>query len=90
MDHACSAYSYIAVPLYDTLGVCLVTQAESLQVCPSLSNFFSILCPGPDTVKYVVNHAEIEAIFCIPQTLNTVRFFFGPFKAASFNILNYK
>ncbi|XP_024038768.1 long chain acyl-CoA synthetase 7, peroxisomal isoform X2 [Citrus clementina] len=46
VDHACSAYSYISVPLYDTLG--------------------------PDAVKYVVNHAEIEAIFCIPQTLNTV------------------
>ncbi|KAH9755059.1 Long chain acyl-CoA synthetase 7 (peroxisomal) [Citrus sinensis] len=45
VDHACSAYSYISVPLYDTLG--------------------------PDAVKYVVNHAEIEAIFCIPQTLNT-------------------
>ncbi|GAY60115.1 hypothetical protein CUMW_199570 [Citrus unshiu] len=44
VDHACSAYSYISVPLYDTLG--------------------------PDAVKYVVNHAEIEAIFCIPQTLN--------------------
>lgn len=40
MDHACSAYSYISVPLYDTLGVCLVAQAESLQVCPSPSNFF--------------------------------------------------
>ncbi|KAH9755057.1 Long chain acyl-CoA synthetase 7 (peroxisomal) [Citrus sinensis] len=46
VDHACSAYSYISVPLYDTLG--------------------------PDAVKYVVNHAEIEAIFCIPQTLNTL------------------
>ncbi|XP_031260670.1 long chain acyl-CoA synthetase 7, peroxisomal-like isoform X1 [Pistacia vera] len=44
VDHACSAYSYISVPLYDTLG--------------------------PDAVKYVVNHAEIQAIFCVPQTLN--------------------
>ncbi|KAJ0013875.1 hypothetical protein Pint_19866 [Pistacia integerrima] len=47
VDHACSAYSYISVPLYDTLG--------------------------PDAVKYVVNHAEIQAIFCVPQTLNMVR-----------------
>ncbi|XP_044483371.1 long chain acyl-CoA synthetase 7, peroxisomal [Mangifera indica] len=44
VDHACSAYSYISVPLYDTLG--------------------------PDAVKYVINHAEIQAIFCVPQTLN--------------------
>ncbi|KAK3424728.1 hypothetical protein EUGRSUZ_F01499 [Eucalyptus grandis] len=43
-DHACSAYSYISVPLYDTLG--------------------------PDAVKYIVNHAAVQAIFCVPQTLN--------------------
>ncbi|KAL5786612.1 hypothetical protein ACOSQ2_009004 [Xanthoceras sorbifolium] len=46
VDHACSAYSYISVPLYDTLG--------------------------PDAVKYVVNHADIQAIFCVPETLNTL------------------
>ncbi|KAL7083980.1 hypothetical protein ACP275_14G196900 [Erythranthe tilingii] len=46
VDHACSAYSYISVPLYDTLG--------------------------PDAVKYIVNHGEIEAIFCVPSTLNTL------------------
>ncbi|PON76407.1 2,3-dihydroxybenzoate-AMP ligase [Parasponia andersonii] len=46
VDHACSAYSYISVPLYDTLG--------------------------PDAVKYVVNHADIQAIFCVPQTLNSL------------------
>ncbi|EYU24719.1 hypothetical protein MIMGU_mgv1a0267411mg, partial [Erythranthe guttata] len=49
VDHACSAYSYISVPLYDTLG--------------------------PDAVKYIVNHGEIEAIFCVPSTLNTVSLF---------------
>ncbi|KAL7209415.1 hypothetical protein ACSBR1_031035 [Camellia fascicularis] len=43
MDHACSAYSYISVPLYDTLG--------------------------PDVVKYIVNHVDIQAIFCVPKTL---------------------
>nr|ATE88092.1 long-chain acyl coenzyme A synthetase 6 [Vernicia fordii] len=43
VDHACAAYSYISVPLYDTLG--------------------------PDAVKYIVNHAEVQAIFCVPQTL---------------------
>ncbi|KAG6430355.1 hypothetical protein SASPL_108420 [Salvia splendens] len=46
VDHACSAFSYISVPLYDTLG--------------------------PDAVKYIVNHAEIRAIFCVPSTLNAV------------------
>ncbi|CAL9148784.1 unnamed protein product, partial [Musa hybrid cultivar] len=44
VDHACSAYSYISVPLYDTLG--------------------------PDAVQYIVNHASIEVIFCVPQTLS--------------------
>ncbi|XVF41930.1 hypothetical protein PTKIN_Ptkin01aG0320200 [Pterospermum kingtungense] len=46
VDHACAAYSYISVPLYDTLG--------------------------PDAVEYVVNHSGIQAIFCVPQTLNTL------------------
>ncbi|KAK4798830.1 hypothetical protein SAY86_031156 [Trapa natans] len=44
VDHACSAYSYVSVPLYDTLG--------------------------PDAVRYIVNHAAVQAIFCVPQTLN--------------------
>ncbi|CAN1356647.1 Long chain acyl-CoA synthetase 7, peroxisomal [Linum perenne] len=47
VDHACAAYSYVSVPLYDTLG--------------------------PDAVKFVVNHADVQAIFCTPETLNTVR-----------------
>ncbi|KFK26499.1 hypothetical protein AALP_AA8G257300 [Arabis alpina] len=46
VDHACAAYSFISVPLYDTLG--------------------------PDAVKFAVNHATVEAIFCVPQTLNTL------------------
>ncbi|KAE8010201.1 hypothetical protein FH972_006591 [Carpinus fangiana] len=46
VDHACSAYSYISVPLYDTLG--------------------------PDAVKFAVNHAGVQAIFCVPQTLNSL------------------
>ncbi|XVE81582.1 hypothetical protein DITRI_Ditri15bG0076300 [Diplodiscus trichospermus] len=46
VDHACSAYSLVSVPLYDTLG--------------------------PDAVKYVVNHADAKAIFCVPQTLNSL------------------
>ncbi|KAL8188628.1 hypothetical protein R6Q57_029648 [Mikania cordata] len=46
VDHACSAYSYVSVPLYDTLG--------------------------PDAVKYIVNHSSIRAIFCVPQTLQSL------------------
>ncbi|KAM7260135.1 hypothetical protein ACFE04_015876 [Oxalis oulophora] len=46
VDHACSAFSFISVPLYDTLG--------------------------PDAVKYIVNHANVQAIFCVPQTLNAL------------------
>eukprot|EP01018_Ginkgo_biloba_P036625 Gb_32728 [translate_table: standard] len=43
-DHACSSYSYISVPLYDTLG--------------------------PDAVKYIINHADIQVVFCVPENLN--------------------
>ncbi|PRQ42191.1 putative long-chain-fatty-acid--CoA ligase [Rosa chinensis] len=46
VDHACSAYSFISVPLYDTLG--------------------------PDAVKYVVNHANVQAIFCSVENLKTL------------------
>ncbi|KAH9314266.1 hypothetical protein KI387_022893, partial [Taxus chinensis] len=42
-DHACSSYSYISVPLYDTLG--------------------------PDAVQYIVNHADIAAVFCLQENL---------------------
>ncbi|KAH1190954.1 Long chain acyl-CoA synthetase 7, peroxisomal [Glycine max] len=44
VDHACSAYSFVSVPLYDTLG--------------------------PDAVKYIVSHAVVQVIFCVPETLN--------------------
>nr|GEW00733.1 long chain acyl-CoA synthetase 6, peroxisomal-like [Tanacetum cinerariifolium] len=43
VDNACSAYSYISVPLYDTLG--------------------------PDATKFIVNHAAVQVIFCVPNTL---------------------
>ncbi|KAL2468540.1 Long chain acyl-CoA synthetase 7 [Forsythia ovata] len=46
VDHACSAYSFISVPLYDTLG--------------------------PDAVTYIVNHADVQAIFCVTSTLNNL------------------
>lgn len=56
VDHACSAYSYISVPLYDTLG--------------------------PDAVKYIVNHAIVHAIFCVPQTLNMLLSFLSEIPSA--------
>lgn len=27
---------------------------------------------GPDAVKYIVNHAAVQAIFCVHETLNLV------------------
>ncbi|KAK8968350.1 Long chain acyl-CoA synthetase 7, peroxisomal [Platanthera guangdongensis] len=46
VDHACAAYSYISVPLYDTLG--------------------------PDAASYIINHADIQVIFCLPQSLSSL------------------
>jgi long-chain acyl-CoA synthetase len=43
-EHACCSYSYISVPLYDTLG--------------------------PDAVKYIINHADLRVVFCVPENLN--------------------
>eukprot|EP01018_Ginkgo_biloba_P039925 Gb_21648 [translate_table: standard] len=43
VDQACSSYSYISIPLYDTLG--------------------------PDAAKYIINHAEIAAVFCVQESL---------------------
>jgi long-chain acyl-CoA synthetase len=43
---ACCAYSYVSVPLYDTLGA--------------------------DAVKYIINHAEVTAVFCTPDKLQTL------------------
>ncbi|KAH9314265.1 hypothetical protein KI387_022892 [Taxus chinensis] len=49
IEHACSSYSYISVPLYDTLG--------------------------PDAVKYIVNHADIQVVFCVPDNLSNLMSF---------------
>lgn len=76
MDHACAAYSYISVPLYDTLGVYL-TDNTSLYADSCLFLQYLILCAGPDAVEYIVNHAGVQAVFCVPQTLNTVSFIFA-------------
>ena len=45
----------------------------------------SFVCSaGPDAVKYIVNHAVVQAIFCVPQTLNIVSFSMRGFQV-SFN-----
>ncbi|GLJ14196.1 hypothetical protein SUGI_0227800 [Cryptomeria japonica] len=46
IENACASYSYISVPLYDTLG--------------------------PDAVKYIVNHADIQVVFCVPENLSNI------------------
>jgi hypothetical protein len=33
-----------------------------------------LLSVGPDAVQFIVNHATVEAIFCVPQTLSSVSF----------------
>jgi hypothetical protein len=35
---------------------------------------FCKLSSGPDAVQFIVNHATVEVIFCVPQTLSAVRF----------------
>lgn len=35
-------------------------------------DFFFFFSTGPDAVKYIVNHALVQVIFCVPQTLNAV------------------
>ncbi|XP_002965142.2 long chain acyl-CoA synthetase 6, peroxisomal [Selaginella moellendorffii] len=46
IEHACSSYSYVSVPLYDTLGA--------------------------DAVTFIINHAELSAVFCTADKLNTL------------------
>jgi len=35
---------------------------------------FTFVLSGPDAVQFIVNHAAVEAIFCVPQTLSIVSF----------------
>lgn len=63
---------HILQSLYMTLLVCRWRFHESF---PWLANILNLLCflsTGPDAVKYIVNHADVQAIFCVPTTLNTV------------------
>lgn len=45
---------------------------------------FSSFSSGADAVKYIVNHAEIAAVFCTPDKLQTVSCFYSPFVFDSF------
>ena len=33
---------------------------------------YLFLAEGPDAVKFIVNHANVQAIFCVAETLNSV------------------
>ncbi|PHT41329.1 Long chain acyl-CoA synthetase 6, peroxisomal [Capsicum baccatum] len=37
-----------------------------------LQSLYMTLLVCPDAVKYIVNHADVQAIFCVPTTLNTL------------------
>jgi long-chain acyl-CoA synthetase len=52
--------------------ICLVFNHDSIG-----DHFMTFSCyihAGPDAVQFIVNHATVEVIFCVPQTLSTVRF----------------
>lgn len=103
---ACAAYSYVSVPLYDTLGKLqllfkfkrrnvvtvrflikfrlsasdvdhslfyIITHPSKL-FCITGKSTYSLLSPfaGADAVKYIVNHAEVAAVFCTQDKLQTV------------------
>uniref|UniRef100_A0A0D6QY03 Long-chain-fatty-acid--CoA ligase n=1 Tax=Araucaria cunninghamii TaxID=56994 RepID=A0A0D6QY03_ARACU len=55
IEHACSSYSYISVPLYDTLG--------------------------SEAVKYIVNHADIQVVFCVPENMSNLLNFISDFSS---------
>lgn len=46
-----------------------------------------LITAGPDAVNYIVNHADVQAIFCLPQTLDIVSFIahFGTYVFSSEN-----
>jgi long-chain acyl-CoA synthetase len=41
-----------------------------LFILDSSSDSFYIVLAGPDAVQFIVNHATVEVIFCVPQTLS--------------------
>lgn len=43
VDHACSAYSYISVPLYDTLGLLMFEQVLLFDLCLCPYKLMSII-----------------------------------------------
>ena len=45
-----------------------------LFILDSSSDTFYIVLAGPDAVQFIVNHATVEVIFCVPQTLSIVSF----------------
>lgn len=45
---------------------------------------------GPDAVKYIVCHADVKAIFCVPQTLTSVSLICAPFQATHLEKIAFK
>ena len=56
--------------LVSILFICL--QAFFRDVLIMFSFFLSITAQGPDAVQFIVNHANVQAIFCVAETLNSV------------------
>lgn len=74
VEHACSAYSFVSVPLYDTLGRSFSNTEDFIYGNNFLKLLLNIYLAGPEAAKYITNHAALKAIFCMPQTLYNVRF----------------
>lgn len=66
------------MPLYDTLGMFTIQNDYTigLLVVHDLysDSFCAFVLSGPDAVQFIVNHAAVEVIFCVPQTLSIVSF----------------
>ncbi|CAH2044536.1 unnamed protein product [Thlaspi arvense] len=59
------------------VGIYFINRPEWLVVDHACAAYSLISVPlydtlGPDAVKFAVNHASLQAIFCVPETLNTL------------------
>lgn len=66
---------HLSLSLYMTLLVCRCAFTLIFPCLVKVLNVVNFVSVGPDAVKYIANHANIEAIFCVPNTLNTVSLF---------------
>ncbi|XP_039000407.1 long chain acyl-CoA synthetase 6, peroxisomal-like isoform X2 [Hibiscus syriacus] len=59
------------------VGLYFINRPEWLIVDHACAAYSLISVPlydtlGPDSVKYIINHADLKAVFCMPQTLNSL------------------